>query len=104
MNIRPDAAIELDKLVKILKDNPTIWIELGSHTDSRGDDRYNLTLSQSRANSVVRYIIEKGIDKNRITAKGYGEQKLLNKCANAVACSEAAHQLNTRTEFTIVKY
>jgi len=102
-NIRPDAAVELDKLVKILIDNPTIWIELGSHTDSRGKDAYNLTLSQKRAESAVQYIISKGIDKNRITAKGYGETQLLNKCANDVKCSDEEHQLNRRTEFKIVK-
>lgn len=103
-NIRPDAAEELDKLVKILKDNPTIWIELGSHTDSRGKDAYNLTLSQKRAESAVQYIISRGIDKNRITARGYGETQLLNRCENGVPCSEAEHQLNRRTEFKIVKY
>jgi peptidoglycan-associated lipoprotein len=102
-NIRADAAIELDKLVKIMKDNPTIWIELGSHTDSRGDDQYNQWLSQSRANSAVQYIIERGIEKNRISAKGYGESRLLNRCANGVKCTEKEHQLNRRTEFTIVK-
>lgn len=102
-DIRKDAAVELDKLVKILKDNPTIWIELGSHTDSRGDDGYNLKLSQSRANSAVAYIISRGIEKNRITARGYGETQLLNKCSNGVKCTEAAHQLNRRTEFKIVK-
>ncbi|KQM69467.1 flagellar motor protein MotB [Pedobacter sp. Leaf216] len=102
-NIRADAAVELDKLVKIMTDNPTIWIELGSHTDSRGKDGYNLNLSQKRAESAVQYIISKGIDKNRITAKGYGETQLLNKCANGVACSETDHQLNRRTEFKIVK-
>jgi len=102
-NIRPDAAVELDKLVKIMVDNPTIWIELGSHTDSRGKDAYNLTLSQKRAESAVQYIISRGVNKNRITAKGYGETELLNKCANNVACSEAEHQLNRRTEFKIVK-
>lgn len=102
-NIRPDAAIELDKLVKIMQDNPTIWIELGSHTDSRGNDQYNQWLSQSRANSAVQYIIDKGVSKNRITAKGYGESQLLNKCSNGVKCTEAEHQLNRRTEFKIVK-
>jgi len=102
-NIRPDAAIELDKLVKIMIDNPTIWIELGSHTDSRGKDNYNLTLSQKRAESAVQYIISRGIDKNRIAAKGYGETQLLNKCTNGVECSDADHQLNRRTEFKIVK-
>lgn len=102
-NIRPDAAVELDKLVKIMKDNPTIWIELGSHTDSRGNDQYNQWLSQRRANSAVQYIIDHGIGKNRITAKGYGESKLLNSCSNGVKCPESAHQLNRRTEFKITK-
>jgi peptidoglycan-associated lipoprotein len=103
-NIRPDAAKELDKLVKIMLDNPTIWIELGSHTDSRGNDQYNQWLSQSRANSAVQYIIDRGISKNRITAKGYGESQLINRCANGIACSVAEHQANRRTEFKIVKY
>lgn len=102
-NIRADAATELDKLVRIMADNPTIWIELGSHNDSRGKDSYNLTLSQKRAESAVQYIISKGIDRNRITAKGYGETQLLNKCANDTECSDADHQLNRRTEFKIVK-
>lgn len=102
-NIRSDAAVELNKLVKILKDNPTIWIELGSHTDSRGNDQYNQWLSQRRANSAVQYIIDHGIGKNRITAKGYGESKLLNNCSNGVKCSEANHQLNRRTAFKIIK-
>ena len=101
--IRPDAAVELNKLVKIMKDNPTMWIELGSHTDSRGNDAYNLQLSQGRANAAVQYIINQGINQNRITAKGYGESKLLNKCANGVQCTPAEHQLNRRTEFKIVK-
>jgi len=102
-NIRPDAAIELDKLVKILSDNPTIWIELGSHTDSRGNSQYNKWLSQSRANSAVQYIVDHGISKNRITAKGYGESELLNRCSDGVKCTEEEHQLNRRTEFKIVK-
>lgn len=102
--IRPDAAIELDKLVRIMKDNPTMWIELGSHTDSRGNDQYNQWLSQRRANSAVQYIIDQGIHKNRISAKGYGESQLLNRCAKGVKCSETEHQLNRRTEFKIVKY
>ncbi|WP_410479493.1 OmpA family protein [Pedobacter agri] len=85
------AAVELNELVKIMTDNPTIWIELGSHTDSRGKDSYNLTLSQKRAESAVQYIISKGIDKNRITAKGYGETQLVNKCANGINCSDEEH-------------
>jgi peptidoglycan-associated lipoprotein len=102
-NIRADAAVELDKLVAIMNDNPTIWIELGSHTDSRGKDAYNQMLSQKRAQTAIEYIISKGINKNRITAKGYGETQLLNKCGNGVSCSEEDHQLNRRTEFKITK-
>lgn len=103
-DIRPDAAKELDKLVKIMLDNPTIWITLGSHTDSRGNDQYNEWLSQKRADAVVKYIINRGINKNRITAKGYGESELINNCANGVACSVTEHQANRRTVFKIVKY
>jgi peptidoglycan-associated lipoprotein len=103
-NIRQDAAAELDKLVKILSDNPTMWIELGSHTDSRGTKQYNQWLSQRRANSAVQYIIDRGISKNRITAKGYGDTYLLNRCTKGVKCTEVEHQLNRRTEFKIVKY
>lgn len=102
-DIRADAKPELDKLVKIMQDNPSIWIELGSHTDSRGNDAYNLDLSQRRADSAVAYIISKGIGKNRIEARGYGERKPVNTCVNGVKCSEAAHQLNRRTEFKIIK-
>lgn len=102
-DIRPDAAVELDKLVTIMKENPTIWIELGSHTDSRGNDQYNQWLSQSRANSAVQYIIDRGVDKSRISAKGYGESMLVNNCSNGVKCSAADHQLNRRTEFIITK-
>ncbi len=102
-NIRPDAAIELDKVARILKENPTIWIELGSHTDSRASDGYNLKLSQARADAAVSYIINKGIDRYRIRAKGYGETRLLNDCSNGKDCTEEQHQLNRRTEITVIK-
>lgn len=101
--IRPDAAIELDKLVNILQENPAIKIELGSHTDSRGSDAYNQVLSQKRAEAAVAYIISRGIDKARIQAKGYGEQLLLNHCKNGVNCGPDEHQLNRRTEFKIIE-
>lgn len=103
-NIRPDAAIELNKLIKVLKDNPTIHIELGSHTDSRGSNDYNNRLSQQRANSCVKYLIEVGgINKDRLTAHGYGKTQLLNRCSDDVDCSEEEHQVNRRTEFKIVQ-
>jgi outer membrane protein OmpA-like peptidoglycan-associated protein/tetratricopeptide (TPR) repeat protein len=100
-NIRPDAATELEKLVKILKDNPMINIELGSHTDCRGTDEYNQKLSQHRAESAVTYIVSKGIDGKRITAKGYGESVLINRCKDGVNCSDEEHQMNRRTEFKV---
>ena len=103
--IRPDAAKELDNLVQILRDNPAIVVELGSHTDCRASDPYNLNLSQKRAEAAVEYIIKKGkIPQNRITAKGYGETKLLNKCDDGVACSELEHAINRRTEIRITGY
>jgi len=103
-NIRADAAKILDELVRTMRDNPTLEIELGSHTDSRGVDVYNLDLSQRRAKSVVDYLVSRGIARERMTAKGYGETKLLNKCSSGVKCTEAEHQENRRTEFKIVKY
>lgn len=101
-NIRPDAAVELDKLVLILKQHLTMRIELSSHTDSRAPDAYNMALSQRRAASAVAYLVGKGIDKKRMIAKGYGETRLVNKCSNGVPCSEAEHQLNRRTEVKIL--
>ena len=103
-DIREDAALELDKLVKILNDNPTMKIELNSHTDSRGSDDYNQTLSEKRAQAAVEYIISRGISQVRIEAKGYGESRLLNGCDDGVECDEEQHQKNRRTEFTIVDY
>jgi peptidoglycan-associated lipoprotein len=99
-NIRPDAASELDKLVQILKDNPTVKIELSSHTDARATDAYNMTLSQNRAESAVNYLNSKGIDADRLTARGYGERQLIIPNAK----TEEEHQRNRRTEFTILSY
>jgi peptidoglycan-associated lipoprotein len=99
-NIRADAAVELDKLVQILKDNPTVKIELSSHTDTRSSDAYNNKLSQNRAQSAVDYIVTKGIEKERLVAKGYGETRLIIKDAQ----TEDEHQKNRRTEFTILSY
>lgn len=102
-NIREDAATELDDMIQFLNDNPTIKIELGSHTDARGSSRSNQILSQKRAESAVQYMVERGIDQERITAKGYGETRLKNKCADGVRCSEEEHQANRRSEVTIVE-
>lgn len=107
-NIRPDAKIELDKIVKIMNDNPTIVIELGSHTDCRASKAYNMSLSDRRAKSSAAYIKSKIKNPNRIYGKGYGESKLVNDCGCEGTvksdCSEEEHQANRRTEFRIVKY
>ncbi|MFZ4546168.1 MAG: OmpA family protein [Bacteroidales bacterium] len=100
-DIREDAKPELDKLVRIMKEN-TIAVELGSHTDCRGSHSYNDNLSQKRAESAVNYIIDEGININRILAKGYGESQLLNKCADGVDCTAEEHQENRRTEFKVI--
>ena len=100
--IRPEAAKVLDKLAIFLKDNPAVKVELGSHTDVRGSDAYNMTLSDSRAESAVRYLVGKcGVGKANITWKGYGETELVNTCVNGSNCSESDHQLNRRTELKI---
>lgn len=98
-NIRPDAAEELDKLVTVLKDNPTLKIELSSHTDVRAPDAYNMRLSQNRAKAAVDYIVSKGVDASRLVAKGYGETELVVKNAK----TEEEHQRNRRTEFKILE-
>ena len=100
-DIRPDAAEQLDNVVTLLRDNPGLTVELGSHTDSRGNDDYNESLSQKRAAAAVAYIISEGIDSTRITAKGYGEKELVNRCKNGVECNETEHQQNRRTELRI---
>jgi outer membrane protein OmpA-like peptidoglycan-associated protein/tetratricopeptide (TPR) repeat protein len=99
-NIRADAALELDKLVTILEDNPPIKIELSSHTDARGDAVYNQELSKRRAESAVAYIISQGIDPGRIKAKGYGESQLIIEDAQ----TEDEHETNRRTEFKVTEY
>lgn len=103
-NIRADARIALDKVVDFLNANSTLTIELGSHTDSRASNSYNMTLSQNRAEAAVDYIVSKGIDQSRITAKGYGESKLTNLCKDGVTCSEMQQQMNRRTEITVTGY
>jgi outer membrane protein OmpA-like peptidoglycan-associated protein/tetratricopeptide (TPR) repeat protein len=101
-NIRQDAEPSLNGLVSILKDNPRIRIELGSHTDCRADDAYNLELSQKRAQSAVDYLISKGIKGERLQAVGYGETQFAVNCA-CEECTEEEHQANRRTTFKIVE-
>ncbi len=102
-NIRPDAAIELNKVASFVLNMPNISIELRSHTDSRGKAVYNKWLSQKRAQSAVNYLVEKGVGSSRLSAVGLGETELLNRCRDGVKCPLKDHQLNRRTEFKVVK-
>jgi peptidoglycan-associated lipoprotein len=101
-DIRPDAEPDLQFLTDLLVKYPDMKIELSSHTDSRGKDDYNESLSQKRAESAKAWIVAKGITADRITPKGYGETQLRNQCTNDVECTEEQHQQNRRTEFKIL--
>ncbi|MCC4213158.1 OmpA family protein [Leeuwenhoekiella parthenopeia] len=100
-NIRPDAATTLDKLVAILTKYPEMKVEIASHTDMRGSDTYNQQLSERRAQSTRDYVISKGIDADRLTAKGYGESDPINNCTE-MDCTDAQQDENRRSEFTII--
>ena len=100
-NIRPDAAIDLAKLLDVLEQNPSMKINIRSHTDSRASDKYNDVLSKNRAKSTKDWLIKNGIAASRLTSEGLGEKELVNKCSDGVECSEAEHQLNRRSEFII---
>ena len=101
--ILPESTDELNNLYQVLIANPEINIELAAHTDSRGDDQYNLNLSIKRAKAVADFLVNAGIDSQRITSKGMGETKLVNHCKNGVSCTDEEHQVNRRTEVKILK-
>ncbi len=102
--LRAQSISELDKVVQLMQKYPAIIIESSSHTDSRESDAYNDWISNRRAKRSMDYILSKGIHPNRISAKGYGESRLINSCLNRTYCSEEDHQLNRRTEFEIVNF
>jgi outer membrane protein OmpA-like peptidoglycan-associated protein len=97
-DLRPESFVELDRVVKLLKENPGIVIEMSAHTDSRGSDEYNFKLSDNRARSVMEYILSKGIPASRITSQGYGETKPV-----VDNDTDEHRQLNRRVEFKITK-
>jgi outer membrane protein OmpA-like peptidoglycan-associated protein len=101
-NIRDESKTDLDRLLKLMQDNPTYLVELASHTDARGSNNYNNRLSQRRAEAVVRWLTEKGIDRSRLVPRGYGEGMTANRCKNQVPCTEQEHQMNRRTEFRVL--
>ncbi|WP_339845304.1 OmpA family protein [uncultured Dokdonia sp.] len=101
-DIRPDAEVELAKVLVYMETYPSVRIDVRSHTDSRGRDAYNLNLSQNRNVSTRDWLISKGISASRLTGQGYGETRLVNDCGNGVRCSKEQHQLNRRSEFIVV--
>jgi outer membrane protein OmpA-like peptidoglycan-associated protein len=106
-NIRPDAALELAKILDVMEQYPTMEIDVRSHTDCRQTAAYNMALSDRRAKSTMAWLVSKGIAKSRLTGKGYGESQLVNDCGceptNQSNCSEEQHQANRRSEFIITK-
>jgi len=102
-NIRPDAEIEIQKVIAAMEKYPSLKIKANSHTDSRGPDSFNLWLSQKRAESTVNYMISQGINSERLEGEGYGETRLVNECDDGVKCSREKHQLNRRSEFIILE-
>ena len=100
-NIRPDAALELNNVVNIMKKYPDMAIEIGAHTDARGSDEYNLKLSHKRAKSVMDYLISQGISENRLKSEGFGESQPLNHCTHPKMCTRAQYSINRRCEFVI---
>jgi outer membrane protein OmpA-like peptidoglycan-associated protein/tetratricopeptide (TPR) repeat protein len=101
-NIRQDAAIELAKILEVLLEYPSMKIAINSHTDSRQTHAYNVVLSNNRAKSTRKWLIKQGVAADRLTAKGYGETKLVNNCSDGVDCTEEQHQYNRRSEFIVI--
>ena len=102
-NIRPDAAEDLEKIIAVMNQYPNMSIDIRSHTDSRQTHKYNELLSDRRAKSTLEFMVKNGINRNRLTAKGYGETQLVNNCSDDIPCSEAEHQKNRRSEFIVLK-
>ncbi|WPO78474.1 OmpA family protein [Flavobacterium sp. KACC 22761] len=99
--IRESSKAELNKVVEVMRARPNLLIKVNSHTDSRGKDDYNMTLSKNRAKATVDYIVNAGIPADRLTGEGFGETMLINRCSNGVKCSEQEHELNRRSEFMV---
>jgi outer membrane protein OmpA-like peptidoglycan-associated protein len=102
-NIRPNAPEDLEKIIAVMNQYPTMTIAIRSHTDSRQTHKYNKQLSDKRAKATLEFMVYNGIARNRLTAKGFGETQLLNNCADNQPCSEEEHQKNRRSEFIVIK-
>ena len=100
-NIRTEAALDLEKILDVLNNNPNMKLDIRSHTDSRATFKYNEALSNRRAKSTIQWLVKNGISPSRLTGKGYGETQLVNGCSDGVDCTEEQHQMNRRSEFII---
>ena len=100
-NIRREAALDLEKILDVLNQNPTMKLDIRSHTDSRASFEYNEVLSDNRAKSTINWLVKNGVHPGRLSGKGYGETQLVNQCTDDVKCTEEEHQLNRRSEFII---
>jgi outer membrane protein OmpA-like peptidoglycan-associated protein/tetratricopeptide (TPR) repeat protein len=101
-NIRPDAAVDLEKIIAVMEKYPKMKVDIRSHTDSRQTHKYNERLSDRRAKSTLEYMVKNGIERSRLSAKGFGETQLVNGCSDDIPCSEAEHQKNRRSEFIVL--
>ncbi len=101
--VLPESTLILKRLAYMMRLNPSIKIEVAAHTDSRGEDEYNLELTQRQANSLKQFLIEQGIAQDRIKARGFGESQLINQCKNDIKCSSSEHIQNRRIEYVIIK-
>ena len=102
-NIRIEAALDLEKILDVLKQYPNMKLDIRSHTDSRASFKYNEALSDRRAKSTIAWLVKNGVNANRLIGKGYGEYQLVNKCLDGVPCTEEEHQMNRRSEFIITE-
>ena len=102
--IRPDAAVELEKIVAVMQKYPKVKIKIRSHTDNRASEAYNLKLSERRAKATMEYLLKKGIAANRLSSEGFGETRPVNECADGKPCLEEMHQENRRSEFILVDF
>lgn len=100
-DIRPQAALDLEKILDVLNKKPNMKLDIRSHTDSRASSKYNQALSERRTQSIIQWLVKNGVAVNRITGKGYGETQLVNGCSDGVPCTEEQHQMNRRSEFII---
>ncbi len=103
ISINPEAEIQLKRVFDVLNKYLNMKIEIAFHSDSRGDERFLLDLTQQRAEACASYLIDKGIEDSRVIAKGHGATKLLNECEKGVRCSEEKHLMNRRSEFVVLK-